>query len=364
MSGGQSDEALLRAARQGDRAAWEAFVRRWSDLLYGCCRQVFGEGECRDAFPALVARLGANRLAALADWDGRSRLQTFLALKAADLLAERITSLLATEWERGWLAFERFFAADLTRIVRRRLAVTGLGAEDGEDVAQELRLRLMAEGGAALRRYDGRGSFSGYIRRIVHNLVEDILRAMEGRRREPEAIKRLGPLERRAYALVHLQGYRADQLPQLLRGDDGRTLPAAEATRLLAAVDAALGGRPPAPPPRAVSLTVTTAGGAEVERVLPAVAESPEQALSSRRERGAMEHAMEALATALARLPAEARSYIQHRFLAEPPLPPRRIAALMGLPVDDLYRRRAGWERQLRHELAVLGIDKFPGPSV
>lgn len=360
----RTDSELMMAVRSGDDAAWEAFVRRWADLLYGCCLQVFSQTECTDEFPRLMQRLRADRLAVLSDWDDRIRLAGFLALKAADLLASRITSLLASDRERGWMAFERFFSADLVRIVRRRMAAEDMPTGDTDDVVQDLRLRLMADGGSVLRRYDGRGSFTGYVRRVCHNLVEDIIRARDGRRREPEAIRRLGDLERQAFHLVHVQGYRADQLPEMLRDQDGRRLSRADALRILARAEEAIEHRPPLGQPRAIPLTMTGADGEERERPLPVTAPSPEESLAGEQDRRALERACEGLATAMARLPHEARLYLQLRFLEDPPMPPRRIAERLGLPVEELYRRRKTWEAQLRAELRIEGVENFPVTSV
>lgn len=349
----RSDLELWRAVRAGDDEAWAALVRRWADLLWGCCRKVFDEAECTREFPALIRRLGAERAAMLSDWDGRAGFSTFLGLKAADGLAERITTLLAEDSRRGWVAFERFFADGLGRMVRRRLE-----GDDAEDILQELRLRLMADGGSPVRLYDGRGSFTGYVRRVAHNLMEDILRARDGRRREPDAIRKLGDLERRAYNLVHIQGYRADQLPDVL------SLPAAEALPALDRAEAALGHRVVQPAPRMVPLTLVDGDGREWERPLPHWAPSPEEALSTAQERNDLERACAALAAAMARLPALARQYLRLRFLEVPPLAPRHIARRLGLPVDELYRRRKSWEALLLDELRTEGVEKFPLPPV
>jgi RNA polymerase primary sigma factor len=362
--GGQGDRDLWRTARAGDGEAWAALLHRWSGLIYGCCHKVFDEGECAREFPALVQRLGAERLVILADWDERGAFAPFLALKTADLLADRITSLLATDPRRGWTAFDRFFTDDFARLIRRRLAGTALAPEDGDDLLQELRLRLMADDGAAVRRYDGRGSFTGFVRRIAHNLLEDILRAQTGRRREPEAIRRLDPLGRRAWHLVHVQGYRADQLPLMLRDASGALLPEDEARRVLERVEAALGGRSPQPQPRLVALTLQDGEGREWERPLPQSAPSPEDCLGIARDRAELEKACAALAAAMARLPAEARQYLRLRFLEQPPLPPRRIAERLSLPVEELYRSRKAWEALLLKELRAEGVENFPLSTV
>lgn len=362
--GERGDLDLWRAARAGDNSAWAALVRRWADLIYGCCRKVFDETECATEFPALVHRLGDGHLALLADWDGRTAFSGFLALKSADALADRITSLLAAEPKRGWAAFDRFFAEDFARMVRRRLATTGQTPEDAEDLLQELRLRLMADRGEAVRRYDGRGSFTGYVRRVALNLLEDILRAQTGRRREPEAVRRLGELERRAWHLVHVQGYRADQLPSVLRDASGALLPEGAALGILARAEDALAGRPQQPAPRQVALTIQDAEGREWERPLPRSAPSPEQCLEESRERAELERAYAALAAAMARLPDEAQHYLRLRFLADPPLAPRHIAGCLNLPVEELYRRRKGWETLLLQELRAEGVENFPLSTV
>jgi len=99
-------------------------------------------------------------------------------------------------------------------------------------------------------------------------------------------------------------------------------------------------------------------------RPLPNDAPSPESLAIAAEERDRQEVALDAVAAAMARLPGDARTYLQHRFMGDPPLPPRRIAELMRLPIEELYRRRRGWENLLRAELERLGIDKFSEPSV
>jgi DNA-directed RNA polymerase specialized sigma24 family protein len=177
-------------------------------------------------------------------------------------------------------------------------------------------------------------------------------------------VQRLDPLARRIHQLLHVEGHRADQLEHLARDESGRLMSKADIEAALGRLDAAMQGREPVRRPQLVPLTVVSSEGEERERLLPDSAADAETLLIEAQERKREEEVLDALSTALLRLPEDARTYLRHRFMAEPPLPPRRIAALMGLPVEDLYRRRGRWEEALRAELEKLGVGKFAMSSV
>lgn len=358
------DGALLAAVRRGDAGAWEEFLRRWSPVLYSVVGRFVVEGDARVAFLEIVRRLHAGNGALLADWKPSSSLSAFLSLKAADQLADRITAALRLADGAGWVAFESVYGGEISRIVRDRARHAGLTAEDAQDLEQDVRLRLMEDQGAVLRRFSGRGSFTGFVRIVSRNLAEDLLRARLGRRREPEAVQKLDPLARRVHHLLHVDGHHADQLEHLVRDGSGRLVPKTEIEAALARLDATMHGREPARRPQLVPLTIVSSDGEERERLLPDSTADAETLLIEAQDRERQDAALEALSTALLRLPEEARTYLRHRFMVEPPLPPRRIAQLMGLPVEDLYRRRARWEAALRAELGKLGVGNLAMPSV
>lgn len=358
------DAVLLAAVRRGDAVAWEKFLRRWSPLLFVIVGRVFPGEDARAAFIDVVRRLHANGCAALGDWKVSGSFETFLSFKIADLLADRLVLLLQSDGAIGWIAFESLYGAEIGRIAHTRARGAGMAADDALDLEQDLKLALMKDSAAPLRRFAGRGSFTGFVRIVVQHLAEDLVRARLGRQRDPEAVQRLDPLARRIYRLLHVEGHRADQLEHLVRDAAGQPLPKAEIVAAVSRLDTVLGAHAPLGRPRAVSLTVVSADGEQRDRPLPNDAPSPEALLIASEERTRQEAALDAVTAAMASLPDDARAYLHHRFMQDPPLPPRRIAELMGLPIEELYRRRRRWEDLMRAELRCLGIDKFPDLSV
>lgn len=361
----ETDGELLGRVRGGDATAWERFLRRWGPVLLSVVQRLFERENVDESFVDLVRRMRAGNCACLADWKPGLDLRTYLTFKAIDLMAERLILLLSQDGTAGWIAFNAFFTADIARLAAGRARLAGFDVDEALDLAQDVKLRLMEQRGAALRRYDGRGSLSGFVRVAVRNLLEDLVRERLGRRREPESVQKLDPLARKLYRLLHIQRHRADQLGDLVRDADGNRVPDAVLSQALARLDAAI---PPYAPeggrPRPVGLTVSVAGEDDRERPLPVEAPSPEDVVLGDEERRGRERVLDILAQALAGLPQEARAYLHYRFLADPPLPPRRIAGEMGVAVEDLYRMRGRWEDLLRTELRRRGVENFPMPSV
>lgn len=362
---GEADSELLGRMRGGDATAWERFLRRWGPLLLSIVQRLFKRENVDESFVELVRRFHADNCACLADWKPGIDLRAYLTFKAIDLLAERLILLLSQDGAAGWIAFEAFFSAEIARLAAGRARLAGLDVDEALDLSQDVKLRLMEQRGAAIRRYDGRGSLSGFVRVAIRNLLEDLVRERLGRRREPEPVQKLDPLARKLYRLLHVERHRADQLGDLVRDAAGNRVPDEVLSQALARLDATIpayapeGGRP-----RPVGLTVAVAGEGERERPLPVEVPSPEDVVLAEEDRRSREQVMDILAQALAGLPEEARTYLHYRFLADPPLPPRRIAGEMGMAVEDLYRMRGRWEDLLRTELGRRGVENFPMPSV
>lgn len=338
-------------------------MRRWSPLMLGIVQRVVPAENVRSQFILVVERLRADNCALLADWSSATSLASHLSLKLADLLAAHLLSLLQSDAHAGWDAFELLYGDEIRRLARERTRGAGLAADEASDFEQDLKLALMSDKAAVLRRFASRGSFTGFVRIVTRNLAEDLIRSRLGRQREPEAVQRLDPLARRIYRLLHIEGHRADQLEHLVRDTAGLPVPAAVVAAALERLDGSLGAQVPTSRPRPVPLTVVAADGETIERPLPDSAPSPEALVIAAAERDRREAALDAVALALGRLPTEARTYLELRF-GDPPAAPRAIAGRMGLPVEELYRRRRLWEAMMRRELSRLGVDEFPEVSV
>ena len=94
------DRRLIEAVAQGDGKAWTAFVDRTAGWVHAAARTVFAETQADEEALRLFQKLRDNHFAALRDYNGRSTLETFLSLRLADLLVERILALLIEDASR------------------------------------------------------------------------------------------------------------------------------------------------------------------------------------------------------------------------------------------------------------------------
>lgn len=300
----QDDGALIQALTRGEGAAWAALVDRIGDLVYAFCADLYTGAEVEREYLRALEYLRADGFAALRGWQGRARLETHLALHLADRFASRVVELLAQDASRAWSAFERFYRHDIRRAIARRFPRE---REAHEDLYQEVCALLVEADFRRLRAFDRRGSFTGYVRRVVHNLCLDLYRRQRGRRR-PTA--------------------------------DG----ADRSSR-----------------PREVPLVTRAADGSPRERELADPAGSPEDVAADTRERQAREERLAAVLAAVATLPPEGQLYVRLRYLDDPPRPPREVARLMGRPEAEVYRLCERVVASLRSALAVKRPAGIPG---
>jgi RNA polymerase primary sigma factor len=197
------DQKTLQAALKGDIEAAAAFTRAAADLVWNACQRVTrSEAETEEAFREVMAALRADGFARLKGYDGRARVRVYLALVVRDLLVERILRLLALDAERGWRAFEAFFAEDMRRMILRMLPGSDQ-EQNREDAYQSVCEALLKNDLQRLRAYSGRGSPSGFILHVVENLIIDYVRTIVPRRRLPTAIARLAALDQSIFRLLY-----------------------------------------------------------------------------------------------------------------------------------------------------------------
>lgn len=367
----ETDLLLVRRLLSGEEEAWDEFVRSHSDLVYSFCALVFPEPDLEEEYLNVLKTIRSDSFDLLRGLDGRAKLSTYLTLKIADLLSARILHLFQVNSDRAWGAFERLFKRDIMRIISRHSSLFGHQEtlQDGstpEDLYQEICCLLVDQGCQRILSYDGRGSFTGYIRRVVQNLYRDIVRKSAGRRRLPERIQRLPLLEQEIYRQRYWEGRSKQELFQLLRDEAGKALSAQRVEEALARVETALSAR-------RFSGKVVSASDLAISFNSKAQAQawrkketvdyhSPEVAIVEAEERGAEEKGCQVLQEALSRLSAEERLYVEHRFYTDPPKPPREIARLMGRSEQEIYKIRKQVILSLKSVLKAKGIDKFPLP--
>lgn len=362
-SNAESDLALVRRLQSGHEEAWSEFVHHYSDLVYSFCALVFPEADLEEEYLNILKAIRSDDFSLLRGFDGRAKLSTYLTLKLADLLSGRILQLFQENRDRAWAAFERFFKRDIMRIISRHgsfFANQGLGNRGAhEDLYQEICCLLVDQGYQRIRSYDGRGSFSGYIRRVVENFLRDIVRKSAGRRRLPERIQRLPELEQETFRLVHWEGRNRQELFEVLQDKTGKPFPPQRIEEAISTVTSALRTR--GPNGRSITADSGVSFGSKAQSEAQDY-NSPEVSLVEAEEQLAEEKVIELLQDALARLSVEERLYVEHRFYGDPPKPPREIARLMGRSEQEIYRIRKQVMSSLKSGLKAKGIDKFPLP--
>jgi RNA polymerase sigma factor (sigma-70 family) len=178
-----SDLARLSSVRSGGPAYAARFVKEISGTVWSACRLLTGdESDTRRAFGEVMAALTADRFARLGAYAGRGTLDTFVALTVRDLLAERMLRLLQSDQTQAWRAFERLFAADIQRLIRKRFP--NVPDDARRDAYQDVCLALIDDEYRRLKAYGGSGSFAGFMLRMVDHLLIDHMRSVSGRRRQ------------------------------------------------------------------------------------------------------------------------------------------------------------------------------------
>ncbi|EME72039.1 hypothetical protein H261_00630 [Paramagnetospirillum caucaseum] len=172
------NRALVRDVLDAKPLAWDRLVRRIADTVWTACRLLCGDdADSRAAFSDVMDGLRADGFRRLRAYNGSSRIETFVALVTRDVLAERLLRLFNVHSASdGWAAFERFFAADINRIINRRLPGADR-ADLRQDAYQDICVALIADDYRRLKAYRGIGSFTGFVLQMVDRLLIDFIRS-------------------------------------------------------------------------------------------------------------------------------------------------------------------------------------------
>lgn len=362
----ENAKELVARLIAGDRAAAARFADLADVPVWSTVVALMGNNaDGREAYSQAIAALSAHRFARLARYDGRASLVSFLVLEVRSWLTEQTAGMFARDPTRAWPWFERLFRADFTRLVGRHFP-RGDAAER-EDRLQDVRARLIEDDYRRIRAYKGDRAFGGFILVVVDHLLRDLKRQDIGRLRLPERIARLSPLHRAVFragawhrVTLDVQALRAAVLGQV---DPEPTLAAIDtALREVApdiraardALDAARNARRPA--------SLDGEEGASAWHV--STAETPEaHRLRAEEERSTAERLAWALRRADTDLRPLDRAYLRLVAEADGEVPPARtIAALLGVPVQEVYgaaTRIKRWGARLRETMT-----KSDDPSV
>jgi RNA polymerase primary sigma factor len=325
---------------------------------------VFAPPDVDVEYLRVLERLRADGFALLREFDGRARLSTFLRLKLGDLFAARILKLFGEDPARAWAAFERFFRDDVMRIILRRFpSATGQGPGGGqgrEDLYQDVCFLLVEQDYRRIRSFDHRGSFAGYVRRVVRNLCTDLARRAEGRRRVPERILELGALEQDVYRILYWSDAGEAGLREALKEAGGGPHDPDAVDRAITRVHEAAARLEGGPRRAPTSLAWEEGGTGLHEEDLRDERPTPEARLLGAEEERRREGLLAAVAAAVERLPSECQLYVRMRFYEAPPKAPREIARLIGRTEAEVYRLRDRTIAALRARLADARSGLFP----
>jgi RNA polymerase primary sigma factor len=348
----KSDLDLIKAVIRKETGAWDRFVQRYSDLVYSYCSSVFSDQDLEAEYLNVFRCLQADSFATLREFEGRAKFSTYLTVTLGKILERRIVELFKLDQNRGWNTFQRFFKKVLNRLKR-----------ENEDLYQDICIQLIDNNYRRIVGFDGRGSFAGYIRRVIDNLCLDLRRQSEGRRRLPEAVQRLPALEQKIYRQLHWNGSREKDLPDILRDEMGSPYTPQRIDQALAQLrNTPL--RQVDSPVQEISLVSVAGDGEEKERELADSTYAPETLLVDAEEERADERHYSALKEALNGLPAELQLYVRLRFYSNPPKSPKEITRLMGRSEREIYRIRQQAISVLKMALKERGVGKNPDLSV
>lgn len=212
---------------------------------------------------------------------------------------------------------------------------------DAEDFGAWIRIKLMEDDYAAIRKFRGTAKLRTYLAAVVVRQFHEYWRVRRGRWRPSAAAARLGPLAGELEALVHRDGYTLEQAGEKLRTAGRTTLSDTELARLLNQLPARTPLRPLEVSAEA-ELDAAEGSFRADERVDAAEAEA-------QRER-----VLGALRGAMTQLEPEERMivlmhYADGRSLAE-------VARTLHLDQKPLYRRVERLKARLRRYLEDAGI--------
>lgn len=216
-------------------------------------------------------------------------------------------------------------------VVRHRLT-----ADEADDFAATVRLRLLDHDCATLRKFRGHSSLRAFLGVVILRLYRDYRTAQWGRWRPCAEARRTGPLAIRLDRLLSRDGFTFDEAVEILRVNHGVTEDGEAIRELAARFPMRLKRRP-----------VDVRGFEDLVAV--PVSPFPVPALEKQAER-----ALEALRAAVQRISSEERLVLSLFFANR--LCIAQIARRCGLDQKALYRSFTALLKRLRVEMQTAGI--------
>lgn len=227
----------------------------------------------------------------------------------------------------------------IERITARVCRTRCLQGADAEDFASEVKLRLIDDDYAVLRKFGGGSSLSTYLYTVVGNLLRDFQNARWGKWRPSAAAKRSSSTAMMLDTLLWRDGLPLTEAVEILK----RNHHVRESREELEALAAELPPHPSRRPPEGeAALERMTAPGRAEDRV------------EDRRHAHILVRLEEALPEVLGQLGAEDRLLIRMVYLDG--LSVATVARSLGLKQRSLYTQRDRILRGLRESLEARGL--------
>jgi RNA polymerase sigma factor for flagellar operon FliA len=244
---------------------------------------------------------------------------------------------------------EALFLANLEWIERSAASLCrryGLGGDEAKDVCSWVKLKIIEDDYAPLRKFRGDSSIRTYLVVVVASLFRDYRAGHWGRWRPSAAALRAGPLAVRLETLVYRDGCTLDQAARTLRESPQPELQQAkqmtdgELARMLAEL------------PVRGPLRPYEAGEAPLDAI--AAVSTAEERVAEQESDQTRRTVFGALERVMGRLPEEDRAILQLVYWQG--LTIAQVARVRSLPQKPLYRRIERILGQLRRDLPAEGV--------
>ncbi len=225
------------------------------------------------------------------------------------------------------------------QIVRTSGRHRHLSAVEQDDFSSFVKLRLVEDDYAVLRKFQGRSSLWTYLSAVIERLSLDFCAERWGRWRPSKMAERLGPIAIILERLVHRDGHTVEEAMEIVRTNHAVGLTYAELR--------ALWGQLP-------ERSRTTEVGEDAARMVVST-DSSEVNVDAAARKQDIERLERALQAAFAALPAQDRLIVALRF--DHDMPVADIARTLQSSVPTVHRRIAHSLKILRAALAKSGFD-------
>jgi RNA polymerase sigma factor for flagellar operon FliA len=230
----------------------------------------------------------------------------------------------------------------IDRVASKACSNHGVWGADAEDFIARVRMVLMEDDYAVIRRFQGTSEITTYLAAVVVRHLVNFIREQRGRWRPSAAAERLGAPAVELEALVRRDGYTVQQAGEKLRTAGRTTLSDAELARLL-------GQLPERAPLRPVVREPGTGLGAA-----PGISRADERVVEAEAESRRAEM-LRVLGSAMEQLEPEEKLIVQMHFAEGQTL--ADVARALGLEQKPLYRRVARLRNRLRVLLEGAGLN-------